>query len=142
MFVFLYSTGTKPQSTMKTNEREIQLYYNPHSPSDRQTVAHAQSMASHVKTFSYSQTPSSTTSWRHILKSLDVHPRELLDKSHPYYQEHIRGRDFTMTGWLDIVRRSPFLLKAPIAIRGNRAVVCKQPTDIYRLTQPILARPA
>ena len=118
---------------MKTNQREIQLYYNPDSSTDRACLAHARSMSTHVKAFAFEQTPSTTTSWRHILKSLDAHPKDLLDKSHPYYQEHIRGRDFTMTGWLDIVRRNPQLLKAPIAMRGGRAIVCHSPTDIYRL---------
>ncbi|MEZ4950426.1 MAG: hypothetical protein R2784_13720 [Saprospiraceae bacterium] len=27
-------------------------------------------------------------------KSTSVHPKDLLDKSNPYYQEHIRGREF------------------------------------------------
>ena len=121
---------------MKTNNREIQIYYNPDNSSDRRCVAHARSMSTHVKAFTYTQTPSTTTSWRQILKCLDVHPKELMNKAHPYYQKHIRGREFTMNGWLDIVRRNPFLLKDPIALRGGRAVVCKNPTDIYRLTTP------
>ena len=119
---------------MKTNAREIQLYYNPENSSDRACAAHARSMATHVKTYAFAQTPSTTTSWRHILKSLDAHPKDLLDKSNPYYQQHIRGREFTMQGWLDIIRRNPNLLKSPIAMRGDRAVLCERPTDIYRLT--------
>ena len=120
---------------MHTHPREIQIYYNPDSPSDRRCVAHAQGLATQVKTYAYSSTPSTSTSWRQILKNLDVHPKDLLDKSHPYYREHIKGRDFTMSGWLDIICRNPFLLRAPIAMRGSRAVFCKSPTDIYRLTE-------
>ena len=120
---------------MKTNEREIQIYYNPENSSDRKCVAYAKSMAHHVKTFAFAKTPSTSTSWRQILKNLECHPKDLLDKSKPYYQEHIKGRDFNMTGWLDIVARNPGLIKSPIAMRGSRAILCKQPTDIYRLTQ-------
>ena len=29
----------------------------------------------------------------------------------------------------------PGLLKAPIAIRGDRAVICSSPTDIYKLSK-------
>jgi len=119
---------------MKTNEREIQIYYNPENSSDRKCVAHAKSMAHHIKAFAFDKTPSSSTSWRQILKNLECHPKELMDKSKPYYQEHIRGRDFTMNGWLDIVVRNPGLIKSPIAMRGSKAILCKQPTDIYRLT--------
>ena len=120
---------------MHTHQREIQIYYNPDSPSDRRCVAHARSMGTSVKTYDYAKTPSNGTSWRQIIKNLDCHPKELMDKSHPYYQANIRGRDFHMTGWLEILRRNPFLLRAPIAMRGARAVLCQSPTDIYKLTE-------
>ena len=120
---------------MHTHSREIQIYYNSESPSDRRCVAHARSMGTKVKEYDFAKTPSNTTSWRQIVKNLDVHPKDLLDKSHPYYQQHIKGRDFNMTGWLEILKRNPFLLRAPIAMRGGKAVFCQQPTDIYRLTE-------
>lgn len=119
---------------MHTHAREIQIYYNPENPADRRCVAHAQGLATQVKTFAYTSTPSNSTSWRQILKNLDVHPKELMDKSHPYYREHIKGREFTMSGWLEIIRNNPCLLRAPIAMRGSRAVLCQSPTDIYKLT--------
>ena len=120
---------------MKTHRREILIYYNPDSSSDRRTVAHAQGLTNHVKTFSYSQTPSTGMSWQRILKTLDVHPKDLMNKAHPYYQEHIRGREFDKESWLKVIRYNPELIKAPIAIRGNRAVLCKNPTDIYQLME-------
>ena len=120
---------------MHTHQREIQIYYNPESSSDRMCVAHAQSLSASIKTYDYCKTPSTSTSWRQILKNLDVHPKQLLNKSHPYYKAHIKGRDFNMSGWLEIIRKNPFLLRAPIAMRGSKAVFCEQPTDIYKLTE-------
>ncbi len=120
---------------MKTHRREILIYYNPDSSSDRRTVAHAQGLTNHVKTFSFNQTPSTDMSWQRILKTLDVHPKDLMNKAHPYYQEHIRGREFDKESWLKVIRYNPELIKAPIAIRGNRAVLCKSPTDIYQLME-------
>ena len=70
-----------------------------------------------------------------ILRALDAHPKELLNKAHPFYQRHIRGREFDKTSWLNVLARNPELIKAPIAIRGNRAVICTQPTDIYQLME-------
>lgn len=119
---------------MKTHQREIMVYYNPESGSDRKTVAHAKGMIMHLKTYSYSKTPSTGTSWQQIITALDVHPKELLNKAHPYYQANIRGRDFDREGWINVLRYNPELIKAPIALRGNKAIVCHSPTDIYRLT--------
>ena len=119
---------------MKTHQREIMVYYNPASGSDRKCVAHAQGMVTHIKTYAHSKTPSNGTSWEQIITALNVHPRELLNKAHPYYQANIRGRDFDREGWINVLRYNPELIKAPIAMRGNRAIVCASPTDIYRLT--------
>lgn len=120
---------------MKTHQREIMIYYNPESNSDRKTVAHAQSLSPHLKTYSFGQTPSTGYSWQMILKSLDLHPKEILNKAHPYYQAHIRGREFDKESWLKILKYNPDLIKAPIAIRGRRAVLCTNPTDVYKLIE-------
>ena len=122
---------------MKTNNREILLYYNPESNSDRQTLAYAQSVVPHIKSYAFDKTPSSGTSWQQILIALNIHPKEILNKANPYYQAHIRGRDFDDESWIKVIRYNPYLIKAPIAVRGNRAVLCATPTDIYKLTEQL-----
>lgn len=119
---------------MKTHSREILIYYNPDSSNDRKTVAHAQSLTPHIRTFSFLQAPSSGTSWQQILSALDLHPKELMNKAHPYYQQNIRGKSFGEQDWLNVIMHNPSLLKAPIAIRGSKAVLCSNATDIYKLT--------
>lgn len=120
---------------MITHMREILIYYNPDSRSDRMTIAYAQSVAGHVTPYAFSKTPSTPTSWQHILNALEMHPKELLNKAHPFYQANIRGREFDDEGWLNIIRFNPQLIKAPIAMRGSRAVLCCTPTDIYKLVE-------
>ena len=119
---------------MKTHHREILIYYNPASSNDRKTVAHAQSLSPHVRTYAFEQTPSTGTSWQQIIRALDMHPKELLNKAHPYYQQNIRGKSFNEQDWLNVIMHNPSLLKAPIAMRGDKAVLCSNATDIYKLT--------
>lgn len=118
---------------MKTHQREILIYYNPESNSDRRTIAHAQSVVPHVRTYAFGKTPSTTTSWQTILNALKLHPKEILNKANPYYQKHIRGKEFDEESWVNILRHNTTLIKAPIAIRGQRAILCSSPTDIYKL---------
>jgi arsenate reductase len=118
---------------MRTNQREILIYYHPESTSDRKTIAHAQSVSPYVRSFSFDQAPSNGTSWRQILTFLDCDPKELLNKAHPYYQSTIRGREFDTESWVKVIKNNPDLIKAPIAIRGKQAILCKNTTDIYRL---------
>jgi arsenate reductase len=120
---------------MKTHQREILIYYNPESSNDRKTVAHAQSLVPYIRTFAFDKAPSNGTSWRQILKSLDMHPKELLNKAHPYYQSDLRGRDFDEADWVNVLRYNPSLLKAPIAIRGEKAILCTTATDVYKLME-------
>lgn len=118
---------------MITHKSEILLYYNPDSNSDRMTVAYALSLSDHIKAYAYHQSPSTGVSWQRILQALGKHPKELLNKAHPYYQQYIRGRDFDDEGWINVLRHNPEIILAPIAVRGNYAVQCLTPTDIYKL---------
>ncbi len=121
-------------SSMKTHRREILIYYNPESSNDRKTVAHAQSLAPYIRTFAFHQAPSTGTSWQQIISALNLRPKDLMNKAHPYYQENIRGRKFNEEDWLNVIMHNPTLLRAPIAMRGDKAVLCSSATDIYKLT--------
>ena len=118
---------------MKTDPREILMYYNPDSSRDRKTVAHAQSHSKHIKLYSHEQSDSSETSWEMILDALSMHPKELLNEDHPDYKDKISGKEFDEVGWLHVLQEYPHLIKAPIAMRGKKAILCLTPTDIYSL---------
>ncbi|MCP3933521.1 MAG: glutaredoxin [Bacteroidetes bacterium] len=119
---------------MKTHKREILIYYNPTLNADRKTIAYAKSVSPYIKSYAFSKAPSSTTSWQQILKRINLNPKELLNKAHPYYQEHIRGREFDDESWIKILRKNPDLFKGPIAVRGKHVILCKSPKDIYKLS--------
>ncbi|MCB9283205.1 MAG: glutaredoxin [Lewinellaceae bacterium] len=123
---------------MKTNQRELLIYYNPESSAHRRTVAYAQSLSRYVRAYSFEQAPSTETSWQQILQALGMPPKELLNKAHPYYQQHIRGCEFDEACWLKVIQNNPDLLKAPIAIRGKRAILCLNATDILKLIDPVV----
>ena len=118
---------------MRNNPREIRLYYNSESSSDRKTIAHAQGLSRHVSSYTHENSRQSTTNWKLILDALEAHPKDLMNKAHPYYQKNIRGKDFNTEDWINVLKYHPDLIKAPIAVKGNRAVLCNNPTDIYQL---------
>lgn len=118
---------------MKTHHREILIYYNPESSNDRKTVAHAQGLVPHVLTYSFDKAPSTGKSWQQIIQALGLHPKRLMNKAHPYYQEHLAGKEFDDADWINIIMKNPALIVAPIAIRGDKAVLCVNATDIYQL---------
>lgn len=118
---------------MATSSREIIIYYNRDSSADRKTIAFAQSTGKAIRSYTHDKAPSTSTGWNTILHNLDMKPKQILNKAHPDYQSRIRGKEFSNQGWMSVIQNNPHLIKAPIAMRGNRAVLCINPTDIYRL---------
>ena len=120
---------------MKTHKREILLYYDPEDSVAKKTLAYAHSICNHINEKEWQHEHFTPTVWRRILFLLGMKAKDLLNKSHPYYQEHIRGRDFGDDDWTNILMKRPDLIRAPIAIWNDRAVVVCSPTDIYKLVQ-------
>ena len=120
---------------MKTHPREILLYYNPESSADKKTLAYANSISRHVRSFSHQKNKSTTTAWQVMLKSLDIHPKKLFNKALPEYQARIRGKELNYEGWLRVLQRNPHLIKSPIAIQGKKAILVETPTDILKFAR-------
>jgi arsenate reductase (glutaredoxin) len=117
------------------NTRELTLVYNSSTSEGRKALAYAVSLAPKVNRQDVKEVQLSTTFVRQVLKQLNVRPKDLLNRAHPYYQEHLRGRDLDTEGWLQVVAHNPELLKAPIALLGDKAVVCEPASLIYTLTE-------
>jgi arsenate reductase len=115
---------------MKVKKREVEIYYNPGSVADRRTIAYAQSLSPHIKSYSYDKLKVTSTKWYNIISQLNVDPKSLFNKALPEYQSNIKGKDLDMEGWINVIQRNKHLLKAPIAMRGHAVVLCESPTEI------------
>jgi arsenate reductase len=120
---------------MKTIDNEIMILYDSASHVGSKTLAYAHTISPNVKSWDYSLLPLTCAMWQQLLGMLQLHPKELLDKSHPYYQTHIQGHYFDQDGWLNMLRQNTFLIKWPILVNGNKAIMCTTPESIYRILQ-------
>lgn len=116
-----------------THSNEISLFHNPDCSKAKKAKALAGSMASSVNSYEFSKMPKMQLQWQELLASLGKKAKDILDKSKPYYQANIRGRDFQDTDWLNIVINNPELIRSPIAIKGNKAMFLDNPSDILRI---------
>jgi arsenate reductase len=115
---------------MKTQDNEIRVYYDRESDQAKKVLAYARTITRHVHEVEVSKTPFTPTMWKQLLEMLDMQPKNLMNKAHPYYQMNVKGRDFDEEGWLNVLIRNPQLLKAPIVVKGKRAMLCSNPTDM------------
>jgi arsenate reductase len=118
---------------MKTQENEILVYYDKNSSRAKKVLAYARSISRHVNEVEYHRTSFTPTMWRSLLNRLDLSAKSILNKAHPYYQSEVRGRDFNEEDWLNILINNPDLIKAPIVVKGKRAILCNNPQDILQL---------
>jgi len=117
------------------NTKELTLVYDSTTSEGRKALAFAYSLATKVNKQDVSAVSLSTTFVRQVLKQLNLRPKDLLNRAHPYYQANLRGCDFDAEGWLQVVAHNPALLRAPIALHGDRAVLCEPASLIYTLTE-------
>ncbi len=118
---------------VKTHQEEIMIYCDPASSVSKKVLAFAATVSKHVRPVDYFKIPLTPTLMKALLKQLDLRPKDIMNRAHPFYQSNIAGRDFNSEGWLNILTRNPQILKAPIAVRGQKAVLCDNPTNVLQL---------
>jgi len=118
---------------MKTHPTELYFYHNSAQVIDKQTLAYAYSIARYINQIDVVKEKITTTQWNSMLIKLNLRAKDLLNKAHPEYQSKIAGRNWDEESWLNILVRNPHLIKSPIAILRNKAILCKTPSDILKL---------
>lgn len=126
---------------MQFHRNELFLIYDPHSNVGKQTKAMAMDLCNHINEVDIVHEKISPTYWREIMSMLGVHPDELLDHSHPDYKMRVADNNYTMDGWLEVLVHEGYLVKYPIVIFDQCAVVCHTPTDIMKLKSKTRKKP-
>jgi len=118
---------------MERHPNEMWLLFDCNSSTHKKTRALARTITRHINEFPLANSKLSKLRWAEILLLLNLRPKDILNKSSKDYQEKIAGHDFSVDNWLEILRENPCLIKGPIAIMNDRAVLCINPKDIYKL---------
>ena len=119
---------------MHLDSNELTILYNEGNERDKKTLSYAYTITDRINKQELSSVKLSSTLFEVFVEKLNEDPKRLINKADPYYQANIRGKDFSVSEWFDLLINHPTLLKAPIAMYRNKAVVCNTPTDILRLS--------
>ena len=125
---------------MEFHRNELFLIYDPHSNVGKQTKAIALDLCSHINEVDVMHEKLSPTYWREIVTMLGIHPKELLDVNHPDYRKKVANDNYTMDGWLEVLVHDGYLVKYPIVVFNQSAVLCHTPTDIMKLKPPAVEK--
>jgi arsenate reductase len=117
---------------MQFHPNELFLIYDPQSNVGRQTKAMALDLCSHINEVDVTHEKFSPTYWKEVVGMLGIHPRELIDTNDPEFQKE-GDNSYTMDGWLNVLAHHGSLVKHPIVIYSQSAILCRTPTDIMKL---------
>lgn len=118
---------------MYFDKRELTLLYNSHRELDLKTLAMAHTLGVKINRQDLTSVRISETLFMLFLDKLEMEPCEIVDKSNPYYQSELRGKGYSSPEWYEIILHKPELLRAPLAMYLDKAMICTSPNDMLRM---------
>jgi arsenate reductase-like glutaredoxin family protein len=122
--------ATNEQSRMP--EDQITIYYDPEKNKHKKTIAHAKSIGD-VLAIPFENMPEAYMIWTTIWDSIKTKPEIIFDQDHPKYDQLIKGQITNFEDWRNLVLHNRDMISAPIAVKGEQAIVCVRQTEIYQL---------
>lgn len=118
---------------MYYKENEITLLYNRQRELDRKTLATAHAVSTKINRQEIHSVRISETLFYILVEKLGGDPKTIIDKSQPFYQRELRGKELSKYGWYMMIMNHPKLLKAPVAMYHGKAVLCTSSNDVLKL---------
>lgn len=118
---------------MEFNPREVTVIYDLNKRGGREALAYAKQIAQNVNEIEISSQPLTRTQLAELMNKLNVGIDEMIDKTHELYQDKYEGVDMDENSWLEVLVHNPSMIKTPIGILGNKAVICDLPNQMLEL---------
>ncbi len=108
----------------------IKIYHNARCKKSRFGLQYLQERTSDIEIVEYLKNPINEDTLKKLLIMLNISPHELVRTQEALYKSNYKGKNFTDNEWVKIIVESPKLLKRPIVIKGNKAVLGDPATDL------------
>ena len=119
-------------SILATSDRLIILFFNPDSPIGKQTLGYAKGEGIQLREVDILKYEFTGSLLKNLADRLKVTVEELVNKKHPDF-EKCKDKNFSDQDWITVMRENTELIKEPIAIRGDKAILVETPSDLARL---------
>lgn len=118
---------------MEFNPKEVTVIYDLNKRGGREALAYAKQIAQNVNEIDISRQPLTRTQLAELMNKLKVGIDEMIDKTNDLYQDKYAGVDMDENSWLEVLVHNPIMIKTPIGILGDKAVVCDLPNQMLEL---------
>jgi arsenate reductase (glutaredoxin) len=101
----------------------IKIYHNTRCKKSRAGLQYLQERTIDIEIVEYLKNPLSEDELKKLLIMLNLKPIELVRTQEALYKSNYKGKNFTENEWVKIMIESPKLIKRPIVVQGNKAVL-------------------
>lgn len=112
----------------------INLYYHPNHINSKKCIAIANANKAAVQAIDIEKTRISQTHWSEMAELLNISVIDMVDLEHDKVVSKFgKVPEIDEFSALKIIQNNPEVVKAPVAIRGQKAVFAKNSRDILKL---------
>ena len=113
---------------------EATIYHNPKCAKSRQTLALLQAQGIEPTVIDYLKTPPTKAELDHILKLLNMEPRDLMRKQEEEYIEaNLEDPGLTRDTLIIAMVQRPKLIERPIVLANGKAALGRPPENILKI---------
>lgn len=109
---------------MYYNDNELTLLYNKDKSLHKKVFAVGHTLKLPINKQEINTVNFSETLFHKIVAKVGGDVKVLFDKSNPYYQKHLAGNDYTLSEWYQHLMQNKLLLKHPVAMYNDKAMIC------------------
>ena len=102
-----------------TSKRQITLFYSSESVRAKQTLAYAKAEGLPLHEIDILKTPLTGTQIAELAERLNIEIKDLVNQDHPSYTSRFEHHDFSSDDWIKMIQNNPYIMKQPIALRGD-----------------------
>ena len=112
---------------------EFVIFHNPRCSKSRATLAILEAKGIKPRVIEYLKTPPTAAELREVVRKLGIRAEELVRKNEDIYKTRYAGKTLSDSQWIEAMVNDPILIERPIVIRGERAVIGRQPENVEKL---------
>jgi arsenate reductase (glutaredoxin) len=118
---------------MSIKNNKLILYYKPEVKKDKNTFTLARQVSNHILDIDIQKSPLTETQIFSILQNLDLKAEELVEKESEVFKTNFSHVVLDETNWVKALANHPEMMRTPIAIKGEKAILIKTPSNILQL---------
>ncbi len=99
------------------------VYHNPRCRKSRAGLEWVKTQTSDIEIVDYIGNGISPTVLKKLTQQLNLKITDLIRTQEDIYKKQLKGKNFSDEEWLQIISENPKLLKRPIVVKGNKAVI-------------------